>query len=181
MIPSLLEVRIVQDSNPNMSNSIPPVSQYLSELGVPHRVFHHPGPVNTLEQAAEERGQEPGQVVRSILFRLAKGEYAMVLMAGPSQISWRELREYLGRSRLTTAKREEVLQVTGYELGAVAPFGIPTTVRILVDQSVLEQEEVSIGSGERGVTVILRSDDMMEALGRAEIGRFWANSKKSSP
>jgi Cys-tRNA(Pro) deacylase len=138
-------------------------------------VFRHPGPVNSLEQAAAERGQKPEQVVRSILFRLAKGEYAMVLMAGPNQISWRELREYLGRSRLTTAKREEVLQVTGYELGAVAPFGIPMDVRVLVDQRVLDQVVVSIGSGERGVTVILRSKEMMEALDGAEVGSFGVN------
>lgn len=162
----------LQDGEDNMEYAPPPISQRLAEFGVPHQVFRHPGAVNSLEQAAAERDQEPEQVVRSILFRLAKGEYAMVLMAGPSQISWRNLREYLGRSRLTTARREEVLQVTGYELGAVAPFGIPSTVRILVDQSVLEQEIVSIGSGERSVAVILRAEDMMEALDRAEVGLF---------
>ncbi|MGB3716965.1 MAG: YbaK/EbsC family protein [Candidatus Promineifilaceae bacterium] len=160
------------DIEANREISDPPVSQYLAELDVPHSVFRHPGPVNTLEQAAAERGQEPEQVVRSILFRLGKGEYAMVLMAGPRQISWKALRDYFGRSRLTTAKREEVLQVTGYELGAVSPFGIPTLLRILVDQSVLEQEEVSIGSGERGVTVILLTNDLMGALEMAEVGRF---------
>jgi prolyl-tRNA editing enzyme YbaK/EbsC (Cys-tRNA(Pro) deacylase) len=45
-------------------------------------------------------------------------------------------------------------------------------LRILVDQSVLEQEEVSIGSGERGVTVILLAKDLMDALQNAEVGRF---------
>lgn len=165
----------MQSDNEHFENAAPPVSQRLTEAGVPHQVFRHPGPVNSLEQAAAERGQKPEQVVRSILFRLAKGEYAMVLMAGPNQISWRELREYLGRSRLTTAKREEVLQVTGYELGAVAPFGIPMDVRVLVDQSVLDQDVVSIGSGERGVTVILRSKEMMEALDGAEVGSFGVN------
>lgn len=165
----------MQNDEIDNESSAPPVSQRLTELGVPHRVFRHQGPVNSLEQAAEERGQKPEQVVRSILFRVAKGEYVIVLMAGPSQISWRKLREYLGRSRLTTAKREEVLQVTGYELGAVAPFGIPLDVRVLVDQSVLEQDVVSIGSGERGVTVIMRTEDMMEALERGEVGSFVAN------
>lgn len=162
----------MQDLESTSEKSDPPVSQFLRERGIPHRVYRHPGPVNSLEQAAFERGQQPEQVIRSILFRLGKGEYAMVLMAGPSQISWRALREYLGRSRLTTAKREEVLQVTGYELGAVSPFGLPAPLRLLVDASVLEQEEISIGSGERGVTVILRVDDLMRALDQAEVGQF---------
>jgi Cys-tRNA(Pro) deacylase len=141
-------------------------------MNISHQVFRHPGPVNSLKQAAVERGQEPEQVVRSILFRLGKGEYAMVLMAGPRQISWKALRSYFGRSRLTTARREEVLQVTGYELGAVSPFGLPAPLRILVDGSVLEQQEVSIGSGIRGVTIIILTDDLMRALGDVEIGKF---------
>jgi Cys-tRNA(Pro) deacylase len=150
----------------------PPVAVALSAQNIPYHIFRHPGRVNSLEQAAQERGQEPEQVVRSILFRLSKGYYVMVLMAGPAQISWSALRKYLGQSRVTTASREEVLAVTGYELGAVAPFGLPGPLRVLIDHSILEEEEISIGSGERGVTVILSSQDLMKALGDVEVVQF---------
>ncbi len=97
----------------------------------------------------------------------------MVLMAGPRQISWRALRRYLGQSRLTMASREEVLAHTGYELGAVSPFGLPTPLRILVDESVLAQKgEVSIGAGVRGTTVILQGKDLLRALGPVDTGPF---------
>ncbi|RIK29445.1 MAG: hypothetical protein DCC55_37925 [Chloroflexi bacterium] len=155
-----------------MTNSLPPVAQALTDLGIPHRVFRHPGPVNSLEQAAAERSQQPEQVVRSILFRLGQDEYAMVLMAGPAQISWRALRKHLGQSRLTTAPEAEVLSVTGYPIGAVAPFGLPHPLRVLIDESVLAQEEISIGSGVRGTTVILQAPDLLRALPDAEVGRF---------
>jgi Cys-tRNA(Pro)/Cys-tRNA(Cys) deacylase len=153
----------------------PPVSLALELLGVPHRIFVHEGPVSSLEQAAAERKQLPEQVVRSIVFRLAKGEYLMVLIAGPGQISWSALRAYVGRSRLTTARREEVLQVTGYQLGAVAPFGLPRPMRVLVDESVLAQEEISLGSGVRGTAVIMQAADLLPALGGAEVGSFGEN------
>jgi len=151
---------------------LPPVSQFLTTVHIPHRVFRHAGPVHSLAQAAHERGQQPEQVVRSILFRLTAAEYAMVLMAGPSQIDWRALRRFVGQSRLTTATEEEVLRVTGYPIGAVSPFGLPHPLRVLVDESVLAQEEVSIGSGVRGVTVILQVHDLMQALGDVEVGCF---------
>jgi Cys-tRNA(Pro) deacylase len=141
-------------------------------MNIPYHIFQHPGPVHSLEQAAQERNQQPEQVIRSILFRLAKGEYVMVLMAGPQQISWTALRQYIGRSRLTMAKREEVLQVTGYELGAVAPFGLPQPMRVLADESVFVPDEVSIGSGIRGITVIIKSADLKQALGDVEIVQF---------
>ena len=149
-----------------------PVTRALDALGIPYRVFVHPSPVNSLEQAARERGQTPDQVVRSIVFRLGKGEYAMVLIAGERQVSWPTLRRYLGQSRLTMASEEELLAATGYPVGAVSPLGLPRPMRVLVDESVFAPEEISIGSGVRGMTVIMRSEDLRRALGEVEIARF---------
>ena len=119
------------------------VMKELSEKNIPYQVFQHTGPVRSLEQAAQERDQVPEQVVRSILFRLSEEGYVMVLIAGPGQISWSALRKYLGRSRLTMASEDDVQRITGYPLGAVAPFGLPEHLRILVDESVLQ--DVSLG------------------------------------
>jgi Cys-tRNA(Pro)/Cys-tRNA(Cys) deacylase len=150
----------------------PPVAQALAALGIPHRIFRHPGPVNSLEQAAVERGQQPEQVVRSLLFRLGTDQYALVLMAGPGQVAWRALRQHVGQSRLTLASEAEVLAVTGYPIGAVSPFGLPRPLPVLIDEGLLVQTEISIGSGVRGTTVILRVDDLRRALPGAEVGRF---------
>jgi len=151
-----------------MDQDTTPVSQALRAMGIPHRLFRHPGPIHSLEQAAQERGQSPEQVVRSILFRQDADTFVMVLIAGPQQIAWRRLRHYLGQPRLTTASREEVSQVTGYELGAVSPFGLPSPLRILADESIRQPAELSIGSGMRGTTVILRTADLERALGQVE-------------
>jgi Cys-tRNA(Pro) deacylase len=150
----------------------PPVAQALAALHIPYTLFTHTGTVNSLEQAAAERGQQPGQVVRSLLFRLAEGDFAMVLMAGPAQVSWKALRKHFGQSRLTTATEEEVLAVTGYRRGAVAPFALRQPVHVLIDQGVMAQEVISLGSGVRGTAVILTTADLRRALPDAEIGDF---------
>jgi len=150
----------------------PPVSLALTRLGIPHMVFQHPGPLRSLEQAAQERGQRPEQVVRSILFRVSQGDYRMVLVAGPGQIDWRTLRQHLGVSRVTLAREDEVLSVTGYPLGAVAPLGLPRPLPILVDHSVLGEEDISLGSGVRGVAILLKSADLLRTLGEYETGDF---------
>ncbi len=157
-----------------LTSDATPVSRELAARGIEHRVLKHPGPLRSLEQAAEERGQRPEQVIRSIVFRTAAGEFVMVLVAGPAQIAWPALRAYLGQSRLTTASEEELLNVTGYTRGAVAPFALPSPMRVLVDRAVLEEEVVSMGSGVQGTTVVLRSVDMMAALPKAELGDFAA-------
>jgi Cys-tRNA(Pro) deacylase len=151
-----------------------PAAQQLSKLEVPYRVFEHTESVSSLEQAAQERAQAPNQVVRSILFRIGEGNFLMVLIAGPTQISWPKLREYLGQSRLTMASEAEVLATTGYIVGAVSPLGLPGPLRILADENVFIPAEISIGSGRRGTAIILKSADLRTILTNLEIGKFAA-------
>lgn len=149
----------------------PPVSIALEQLGVPHTIFRHDDarPVHSLEQAASDRGQRASQVVRSILFRIAEDEFIMALVAGPAQISWKTLRKHLGKSRVSMASEDEVLAVTGYRIGAVGPFGLLNQVKVLIDPSVMLEEEISIGSGMRNTAVILKSTDLHHALKNSEI------------
>jgi prolyl-tRNA editing enzyme YbaK/EbsC (Cys-tRNA(Pro) deacylase) len=151
---------------------MPPVALSLSNLGVSYRIFRHPGSVTSLQQAASERGQTIEQVVRSILFRLGEGNFVMVLIPGQQQVSWPALRAYLGQSRLTLANEAEVLAATGYRVGAVSPFGLPGPMRILADESVFAPSELSIGSGERAVAIIMKSADLQKSIKNLEIGQF---------
>jgi Cys-tRNA(Pro)/Cys-tRNA(Cys) deacylase len=153
-------------------SGLPSAARSLSRLEIPYRLFQHAGSVTSLEQAASERGQSTEQVVRSILFRLGEGNFVMVLMPGPQQVSWPTLRTYLGQSRLTMASEAEVLAATGYRVGAVSPLGLPGPMRILADESVFIHAEISIGSGERGMAIILKSTDLQKSIPNLEVGQF---------
>lgn len=147
----------------------PPASITLEKLNIPHQVFKHETPVTSFEQAASDRNQRPEQVVRSILFQVRPEEYLMVLVAGPDQIDWRKLRQLVKRSRLRMATEDEVLEITGYGVGTVSPFGLKNPVKILIDASVLKEEEISLGSGVRNTAIIMKSADLRRALGESEI------------
>ena len=155
----------------------PPASIALEKLNIPHRIFQHETPVTSFEQAALERNQRPEQIVRSILFNIRPDEFLMVLMAGRDQIDWRKLRQLVKRSRVRMATEEEVLAVTGYRVGTVSPFGLKTPVKVLIDASVLQEEEVSLGSGVRNMAIIMRSADIQRALGEPEIVSLGENSQ----
>jgi Cys-tRNA(Pro) deacylase len=165
--------------------NLPPVALALDRLHIPYQLFTHPGPIHSLEQAAQERAHAlardhlPDQVVRSIVFRVGKDEFVMVLIAGDRQVAWPALRKHLGQSRLTMATEAEVKAATGYERGAVAPFGLPRPMRILVDPSVFAHEEISLGSGVRGTAVIMQSADLRQALGEVEVASFGEGAGES--
>ena len=147
----------------------PPASIALEKLNIPHQVFRHEKPVMSFEQAAAERNQRPEQIVRSIVFQIRPGEFVMVLVAGREQVDWRKLRQLVGRSRVRMATEEEVLEVTGYRIGTVSPFGLKNPVKVLIDASVLQEEELSIGSGVRNTAILLKSADLRNALRESEI------------
>jgi len=107
--------------------------------------------------------------VRSILFRLGKDDYLMVLVAGQIQIPWKALRKYIGQSRLTLASEEEVLAATGFRIGTVSPFGLPRPIRVILEAGVLKQLEISIGSGLPNTGVIMKNADLQAALGEVEV------------
>lgn len=143
----------------------------LEAAGVDFRLHHHESPLHSLEQAAAERNLLPGQIVRSLLFRLEGGSFVLVLVPGPDKLDWGQLRRHLAVSRITTASPEEVLEVTGYEPGAVSPFGLRTPVRILADRAILEYDRISLGAGVRDTGIELDRSQAIDLL-QPEWGDF---------
>ena len=149
-----------------------PAGEKLAALEIPFIEFIHPGPISSIEQAAAERNQEISQVVRSILFRCNQGDFFMALVAGKGKLNWKALRQHFKRSRLTTATPEEVVRVTGFEIGTVNPFGLSDDVPLLVDNSVLAQPSLSLGSGVHGTAIMITTKNLLKALGPYETGNF---------
>ncbi len=147
------------------------VTEALEKMDIPYELHVHESQLRSLEQAARERDLEPEQIVRSLLFRMEGDEFVMVLIPGPSKVDWAKLRHFLGVSRVTTARPQEVERVTGYPTGAVSPFGVRETVRLLADERIKDIEVLSLGAGIRNAGVILKRDDLLEALD-PELGSF---------
>jgi Cys-tRNA(Pro)/Cys-tRNA(Cys) deacylase len=148
-----------------------PVTEALDKLEIPYRLHIHQKPLRSLEQAASERGLEPAQIVRSLLFRCEGQSYVLVLMAGSKKVNWTKLRRYLGVSRITTATPEQVLEITGYPPGAVSPFGLSTPIRILADNSISKHKEISLGVGIPNAGILMQRDDLLNTL-EIEMGEF---------
>ena len=146
-----------------------PVTNCLEAKKLPYTLFLHKGPIKSLEEAAADRGQTPDQIIRTIVFRCKKDQFIIVLMPGEMRVSWSALRKYTGHSRITMASEREILELTGYQLGAVSPLGLPKPMRILVDYSILNKDIISIGSGVRGLAVIMKTTDLLSAIEKYEV------------
>ena len=131
-------------------------------LGLRFEVVRH-GPVRSLEEAASARGVTPAQVVKTMVVRVADGDYRFVLVPGGREIDWPKLRAHLGVRRLSLPDQEEAREATGYERGAITPFGATNAWPVIADASVAVLDRVAIGGGARGVNVHLASRDLVGA------------------
>jgi prolyl-tRNA editing enzyme YbaK/EbsC (Cys-tRNA(Pro) deacylase) len=141
--------------------------QILAQAKIPFRVFTHLVKPDSLQVAAFERHQQPDQIIRTILFRKERNEFLIVLTPGGKQIPWNKLREKFHLRRITTATRDEVLFVTGYEPGTVSPLGLPVDLPVYYDRTIAQKKEISFGSGEANKALILDARDLLSLLPKA--------------
>ncbi|MDQ1655281.1 MAG: Cys-tRNA(Pro)/Cys-tRNA(Cys) deacylase [Cryptosporangiaceae bacterium] len=132
-----------------------------AELG--HRVIRH-GPVLSLAEAAEARGAEVPDVVKTIVVRRGDGDYLFVLVPGDRVISWPKLRALLGVSRLSMPDAAAAKDATGYERGTITPFGSSTAWPVFADER-MTGRTITLGAGEHGTAVAVAADEALAALG----------------
>jgi Cys-tRNA(Pro)/Cys-tRNA(Cys) deacylase len=140
-----------------------PALDALDSSGIGYRVIRH-GPVRSLAEAANVRGVEPADVVKTMVVRRGEGDYVFVLVPGDRAISWPKLRALLGVSRLSMPDATVAREVTGYERGTITPLGSTTAWPVVADERVAGRE-ITLGAGEHGVAVAVHADDLLAALG----------------
>ena len=131
-------------------------------LGLQFEVVRH-GRVRSLAEAAAARGVTPAQVVKTLVVRVADGDYRFVLVPGDREIAWPKLRALLGVNRLSMPSADTAREVTGYERGTITPLGSTHPWPVVADASMAGT--VSIGGGAHGVALTVSADELVGVLG----------------
>jgi Cys-tRNA(Pro) deacylase len=161
-----------------MSNSITsPVTELLQRESIAYHVIEIPlsedkKPIRNLEELLQKQDIDPQSVVRSVLFKTASEKFVLLAVAGGGRADWGALRKHLNERKCRMAEFDEVIQATGYVVGAVPPIALPENIKTLVDTSVTEYETVVIGSGILGFALSLKGSDLLKLLNAADLGTF---------
>ena len=134
----------------------------MSAAGLQHEVLRH-GPVRSLAEAAQARGVEPADVVKTLVVRRGDDDYLFVLVPGDRTISWPKLRALLGVSRMSMPDAATAKEVTGYERGTITPFGSTRAWPVVADERV-RGRRITLGGGAHGVAVSVDADAALSAL-----------------
>jgi Cys-tRNA(Pro)/Cys-tRNA(Cys) deacylase len=144
-----------------MNNMQTSVIRFLDHEGVDYRLLPHSKPAKTIEEAAQERGVAPEQMVKSILLRDMSGFHVLACVPGPAQVDPTKVRAMFGCRRMTCANAADVEKITGLVIGTVAPIGLKQPLPLIFDHSIKTQLKVNISSGDRMAGIELETDDLL--------------------
>ncbi len=143
-----------------------PALRALAGAGVPFHVVRTI-PARSAEESAALQGIALASLLRTIVVRRGADDYVFVLVPAGRRLDWAKLRAHLGVSRLSLPDQEEARAATGYERGAITPFGALHAWPVVADATLVTLDRVAIGGGARGVNVHLAPVDLVRALAAA--------------
>ena len=140
-----------------------PALDGLAATGVEHRVVRTER-ARSAEESAELQGIPLAALLRTIVVRRGDDDYVFVLVPGGRRLDWPKLRTHLGVRRMSLPDADEAREATGYERGAITPFGARRAWPVVADAAVLEPAVVAIGGGAHGVNVHLAPAELVAEL-----------------
>ena len=140
-----------------------PAIRAAAESGLDFEIVRTERPNSAIESAGLQ-GIEVGELLRTIVVRRGADDYVLVLVPGGRQIDWPKLRGHLGVKRLSLPDEAEAKEATGYERGAITPFGSSTSWPVIADATVTRLQRVAIGGGARGVNLHMAPSQLVAHL-----------------
>lgn len=139
---------------------------YIDQQGLQAQLITLPVPTPTVDAAAMAVGVRAEQIVKSLLFWI-DSEPIVVVASGQGRVDHRLLAQYfnVGRKRVKLVGAEDVLEISGYPVGAVPPFGHRTKLMTLMDMSVLQDQEVYAGGGAEDHLMRVSPDEILRVTG----------------
>ncbi len=140
-----------------------PALAYLASIDLEYEVVRT-ARADSVESAARLRGVSVGAILKTIVVRRGDDDYVFVLVPGDRAIDWAKLRKHLGVRRLSLPDAGAARDATGYDRGAITPFGSTRPWPVVADALIAELDSVSIGGGDHGVSVTMGGKDLLDHL-----------------
>jgi prolyl-tRNA editing enzyme YbaK/EbsC (Cys-tRNA(Pro) deacylase) len=117
----------------------------------------------TVALAAEAYGVEPGRIAKTLSLRLGD-RVVLIVASGTSRMDNKKVKAMFGgKPKMLDA--DEVVEITGHEVGGVCPFGLKSKLQIYCDVSLRAFDEVVPAAGSTHSAVRIAPTRMAELVG----------------
>lgn len=114
------------------------LQHWLTHRAVSAKLVYPGVPTPTVPDAANALGVKTEQIIKSLVF-LCDERPHLIVAAGEARISYKKFADYVGMSRrkVKMATPEQALEVSGFPVGAMPPFGHRQVLTTFIDRDSL--------------------------------------------
>ncbi len=138
------------------------VHNVLGEKNIPHEVIPLSCPTSSAERMSEILNLSPSAVIKSVLF-IIDGGPLLVLLSAKKRVCYKKLKRAVEASSLRLATPQELVDITGYMLGATPPVAHKVSIRTIMDEELNMQNVIYTSAGELNTVLKMRASDLKEA------------------
>jgi Cys-tRNA(Pro)/Cys-tRNA(Cys) deacylase len=125
------------------------------------------------ESVAAKIGMPPEQVFKTLLARGDRFGPCFAVIPGNYELDLKALARATGDRKIDLVPLKEVQPLTGYIRGGVTAIGAKKDFPVLLDETAILWDVISVSAGVRGTQLLMAPDDYVRATNAtvAEIGR----------
>lgn len=154
-----------------MSKSLARVKARATELGLELDIRHLEVSTRSAAEAAQAVGCDVDQIAKSIIFRGASSNTALLfLTAGGNRVQEAPAASLAGED-LVRADAEFIRSSTGFAIGGVSPIGHTSVVRTWLDETLMTFDSVWAAAGTPNHMFTIAPAELLRATG-AQVAAF---------
>lgn len=112
-------------------------------------------------KAAASVGLPMDQMVKTLVAQGDRTGYLVCLLAVDREVDLKQLAALSGDKRIELIPTRDLLPLTGYLRGGCSPLGMKKKYPTYIDERVLQQRQVAVSAGQRGVQMLLAPDELV--------------------
>lgn len=135
--------------------------QFLKAHDIDFDVLAPGVPMPTVPTAAAAIGVPEDQILKTLLFAGEDGAYVVAIANGARRIDRKRLSVAASLRKPRPAHPADVLAVTGYPAGGVAPLALPASIPVIVDVATSELTIAYGGAGQEHLLLRVKVSDVI--------------------
>jgi Cys-tRNA(Pro) deacylase len=142
------------------------LQQFIDTHGIAATILPLDAHTATVSDAARALNVATAQIIKSLVF-LTDGNPLLVINNGMARVDRKKLAGFLGvgRKRVKFASADQALEMTGYVVGSMPPFGHRHKLKTLVDPAVTTLEVIFGGGGDLDAMLRVTPKELLRVTG----------------
>ncbi len=138
-------------------------SNYLKKKQVPFKTIEYKHEEKGADFAARAIGFALEKTIKTLVADLGTAGYVLALMPGDKHLSMKKLAKACCAKKAAMADADTAQRLTGYWVGGISPFGTRQKLRVVMEKTLFQYDEVAVNGGQRGIMLIMKPEDILRA------------------